>query len=280
MHSHAPIPRSDVPPARLRAVVFDWAGTTIDHGCCAPPAVFRAAFESLGVPISEAEARAPMGRPKKDHIRAIGEGPEVAARWLRERSAAFSEADVEAIYAHFLPLQIARVTDHSVLIEGTLATTQALRERGLKIGSTTGYTRAIMDVCAPLAATQGYAPDVIVCSDDVPSGRPAPHMLLSAMIALDVYPPSAVVKVGDTLADVREGVNAGAWVVGVSLSGNEVGLTAPELAALSDADREAHHRRVSAALKAAGAHLVIPDISALMPALVAIEGWLATGRRP
>jgi phosphonoacetaldehyde hydrolase len=49
----------------IRLVVFDWAGTVIDFGCCAPVAAFRDAFAKLGVPVSVAEARAPMGLHKK-----------------------------------------------------------------------------------------------------------------------------------------------------------------------------------------------------------------------
>ncbi len=55
----------------LRAVVLDWAGTTVDFGCMAPVATFVQAFEDSGVPITVEEARAPMGMPKWQHIQAI-----------------------------------------------------------------------------------------------------------------------------------------------------------------------------------------------------------------
>lgn len=131
----------------LRAVVFDWAGTLIDHGCRAPAAVFKAIFEEAGVPVTEAEARAPMGLPKRDHIQAVGNIPRVATAWREAHGRAFSEADVDALYKEFLPRQIDIVGQYADLIPGAAEAVAAARRRGLKIGSTTGYTRDIMDIC-------------------------------------------------------------------------------------------------------------------------------------
>ncbi len=63
---------------RIRLVIFDWAGTTIDHGSLAPLAPFLRAFAEKGVEISPDEARGPMGLHKKDHIRALLQLPAVA----------------------------------------------------------------------------------------------------------------------------------------------------------------------------------------------------------
>lgn len=56
----------------------------------------------------------------------------------------------------------------------------------------------------------------------VPSGRPSPYMAWSALQQMGVWEVGACVKVGDTVADVGEGLNAGMWAVGVTATGNEV----------------------------------------------------------
>lgn len=66
---------------QLKAVIFDWAGTMVDYGCFAPVAVFIEVFKRQGIAISTAQARAPMGLEKRDHIRAIAQQPEISAQW-------------------------------------------------------------------------------------------------------------------------------------------------------------------------------------------------------
>ncbi len=63
---------------KIRAVVFDWAGTIVDFGSLAPMGAFVRLFENHGVVISIETARLPMGLPKLAHIQALGEIPEVA----------------------------------------------------------------------------------------------------------------------------------------------------------------------------------------------------------
>jgi phosphonoacetaldehyde hydrolase len=138
---------------------------------------------------------------------------------------------------------------------------------GLKIGSTTGYTRSIMERVLPVAAEQGYSPDNLVCADDLPEGRPGPLGMYQCFVDLRVYPPETVVKVDDTEPGIAEGVAAGCVTVGVSLSGNFVGLTPEELAALPDSEVEKLRSVAAAKLIAAGADHVI-DTVADLPALL------------
>ena len=109
------------------------------------------------------------------------------------------------------------------MIAGVPEVVSECRKRGIKIGATTGYTRALMEVAAPLARAGGYEPDVIVCADDVPRGRPAPWMIFRAAERLDVYPMSDVVAVDDTPVGIEAGLNAGAWTVAVTRTGNCLG---------------------------------------------------------
>ena len=66
---------------RLEAVVFDWAGTTVDFGSVAPIAALRMVFSRHGVALQESDLRKDMGLPKRDHIAAIGYVPKSIASW-------------------------------------------------------------------------------------------------------------------------------------------------------------------------------------------------------
>jgi phosphonoacetaldehyde hydrolase len=266
---------------RLRAVVLDWAGTTQDFGSLAPVGAFVEVFSRFGVSISLAQARGPMGIYKLDHIRAIAAEPAVAADWMRAHGgSAFTEDDVRAMYEALVPIQEHVLPQFCTLIPGTVQAMAEVRARGYKIGSTTGYPRSVGDIAAREAARQGYVPDAMVCADEVPAGRPEPWMLLRAMELMRIFPPHAVVKVGDTKADIDEGLNAGTWTVGVTRTGNYVGLSAEELARLTVAEKKTRIRYAGEILRGVGAHYLIESIAELPPVLDEIEIRLALGERP
>lgn len=256
----------------VKMVVFDWAGTTVDHGCFAPLAPFVETFRRHGVTISAAEARGPMGLQKIDHLRALLETPEIARRWQDKFGAAPTAADVERLYHNdFVPLQLKCVADHSELIPGLLDCVRLLHARGIRIVTTTGYFKEAAEICYATAAKQGYVPDANLCSSDVSEGRPAPWMIYRHMEKFGVYPPAAVVKVGDTVPDVGEGRNAGVWTVGVVKSCSEVGLTHAEFAALPEAAQRARLAAARTTLLDAGAHYVIDTVADLPNLLPEIE---------
>ncbi|SCK28352.1 phosphonoacetaldehyde hydrolase [Vogesella sp. LIG4] len=266
---------------QLEAVIFDWAGTVVDFGSFAPTQVLLDVFAAIGVPVSMAEARVPMGLAKWDHIQALGRLPAVAERWRARFGRDMADADVDALYAQFMPLQVARVGEYSAPIAGAIDTVNQLRERGLKIGSCSGYPRVVMDRLLPLAAAAGYAPDHTVATDDLPAGgRPGPWMALANVLALAVGDVRHCVKVDDTVPGIAEGLRAGMWTVGLAASGNAVGLTAAEWAALSPAQQAELRAPAVAALQAAGAHYVVDTIGELPALLDAIEARLAAGERP
>lgn len=264
----------------VRAVVFDWAGTTVDFGCLAPAGAFAAAFAAAGVPVTAAEARGPMGLAKKDHVRAMLVSPDLAARWHAAHGRAWTEADVDDLYRVVTPLQVVAAERHSALVPGVAACMSALKNRGIAIAGTTGYFRAAAETVYCHAADQGYVPDFTICADDVPAGRPAPWMVFRAMEAVGVYPPAAVVKVGDTVIDIADGLNAGVWSVGVLDSSSEMGLSEAEFAALSDGGRNRRREAIAARFQQAGAHAVVRSVGQV-PALVAhFDALLAAGQNP
>jgi len=267
-------------PTRLKAVILDWAGTVVDHGSRAPMGAFVRAFAQFGVAITVADARGPMGMAKWDHIRAVGSAPAVAAAWRATHGRDFADADADAIFTVFEPMNVAAIKDHADFIPGALEALAAIRAQGLRIGSTTGYTRPIMAVLAPLAAAAGYEPEVTVCAGDLAAGRPSPLMMWYAMATLGVWPAETVVKVDDTPPGIGEGVNAGTWTVGLALTGNIAGLSAEELAALPETERAVIRARATAEMQAAGADLVIDSIATLPAALARIEARLAAGDKP
>jgi phosphonoacetaldehyde hydrolase len=137
----------------------------------------------------------------------------------------------------------------------------------LKIASSTGYTREMMAPVLVRAAAQGYAPDHLVCADETPMGRPSPLMIYKACAELGVWPMSRVIKVDDAEVGIEEGCAAGCFTVGVCASGNEIGLSQAQFAALDAADRAARVAASARRLKAAGAVAVIETVADLLPAL-------------
>ncbi|MBV8616152.1 MAG: phosphonoacetaldehyde hydrolase [Acetobacteraceae bacterium] len=265
---------------RLKAVVFDWAGTMVDFGSRAPMGAFVSAFARFGVELSIAEARRPMGLPKRAHVAALLADPAIVARWRAARGTNPGEAEIDEVYGVFVPLNAAVVVDYATLVPGAAETAAELRRRGLRIGSTTGYTREIMTPLLPLAARQGYAPDNLVCAGDLADGRPTPLMMYRTFADLGVYPPHTVVKVDDTAPGIAEGRAAGTWTVGVSVSGNLVGLSAEEWDGLPRAPQQELRAEATRQLIAAGADYVIDSVSALLPVLETIEARLGRGERP
>ncbi|HYN39691.1 MAG TPA: phosphonoacetaldehyde hydrolase, partial [Rhodospirillales bacterium] len=217
---------------------------------------------------------------KRDHIKAIAEVPAVAAAWTAQHGAPPGEAEIDALYDRFLPLQVAMVEKHSALIPGALAAVAAIRARGLKIGSTTGYPRAVMAVVARAAAVQGYAPDCMVCAEDTPRGRPGPFPALKALIDMAVFPVEAVVKIGDTVVDVEEGLNGGMWTIGIAVTGNEVGLSFDEWEAIPDWEQAQYRAAAAGKLAAAGAHYVADSLADVPPILDDIDARLTRGEKP
>jgi phosphonoacetaldehyde hydrolase len=245
----------------VRAVIFDWAGTTIDFGSLAPVRTLQRVFREADLPITEEEARRDMGIAKRDHIEAI----------LRAKGLEPSAADVDSLYQRFIPLQFACLREYSQVIDGVPEITETLRHKGIKIGSTTGYTRAMLDILMQEAGKQGYVPDCSFSPEDAGAGRPYPFMIYAAAVKMQVYPLSAVVKVGDTESDISEGLNAGVWSVGVAATGNGVGLSEKEFLSLEAEERDQKIAKARQRLVEAGAHYVIDTLAELTTVIEDIE---------
>ncbi len=264
----------------VQAVILDWAGTSLDYGCQAPTRVFQEVFAKIGLPITDRQAREPMGRAKRDHIAAILEMPAVRDRWAAKFGIAPADADVERLYRLFLPLQKDILAQHCDLIPGAAEFSALCKAQNIKIGSSTGYTRELMDVVEPLAAQQGYAPDCTLCADDVPKGRPAPWMILTAAQRLGVYPIRELVVVDDTPVGIEAGHNAGCWTVAVIKSSNEIGLTERQVAGLSESELQKKLEPVNAKFARLKTHYIIDTVANLWDTIGRIDRRIEAGERP
>lgn len=264
----------------LQAVIFDWAGTMVDFGSVAPVMALRDAFDAEGIPVTDAEIRTHMGRAKRDHVAQILHLPRVHAAWTAVHGTAPSSADVDRIHDALEPLMFAAATVCADLIPSAAEVARGLQDRGVRIGSTTGYTRTMMQAILPRAAAQGYAPEVVVCAGETIEGRPSPLMLWKALVELGCWPAKACVKVDDAEVGIGEGREAGCWTIGVAASGNGVGLGRAELEALDPAERSALIEAARQSLLAAGAHLVIDTVADLPEALTEIERRILAGVLP
>jgi phosphonoacetaldehyde hydrolase len=254
------------------AIVFDWAGTTVDFGSRAPLEVFLEVFRRRGIELTTGEVRGPMGLAKDLHIAALLELPRVREAWLVRHGVAPAAADVASMYEEFLPLQTEILRARTALIPGVAAAVSRLHELGLKIGATTGYARSLMDVVEPLAAAAGYAPAANVCADEVERGRPAPDMNLKVLKLLAVNDPRRAIAVDDTPLGIEAGKAIGMLTIAVTITGNSLGLDAATVAALPAAELERQHEIISAGFLAAGAdHAVrsVAEIPALLEKLAA-----------
>jgi phosphonoacetaldehyde hydrolase len=242
--------------------------------------VFAQVFERRGVPISMAEARGPMGAHKRVHIEQITRQDAVRRRWQEAHGRLPNDDDVQAMFEDCVPRQLECLSTYSELIPGTLEVVAALRRRGIRIGSTTGYTTEMTAINLRDAERQGYKPDSTVSASEMPAGRPDPFMCLQNAINLGVDCVQACVKVDDTIPGVEEGLNAGMWSIGLAVSGNEVGLSLAEWQALPADEQQAKRERAYRRMLQSGAHHVVDTIADLMPCIEAIETRLRRGERP
>jgi phosphonoacetaldehyde hydrolase len=251
---------------RFDLVIFDWAGTMVDFGCEAPVKALIEAFRAEGVTIDEAAARRDMGKAKIDHVKSLLAYPAIAAEWRKVHGHGADASDVDVLMARLGPLMREHAARASTLIPGARQTFERLRSLGLRVASSTGYTREMMEPVLKRAAEQGYVPEHLVCSGETPAGRPSPLMIYKACAELGVWPLSRVVKVDDAEAGIAEGKAAGAFTVGVT-SGNQVGLSYEAFHALPAPERNSRVQAARQSLLAAGADVVIESVADLIPAL-------------
>lgn len=246
---------------KIKAVIFDWAGTTVDYGCFAPVHAFVKVFQDAGIEPTMAEVREPMGMLKWDHIRTMLEMPRIKALWSEKYGEGPTDADADKLYEGFEPTLLGMLADYASPKPYVLETVKELRTKGIKIGSTTGYTDKMMKIVVEGAKQQGYAPECWFSPDAVGGkGRPHPDMVFKNMETLRVTDTSSIIKVGDTISDIKEGKSAGVFTIGVLEGSSQIGLNEDEYERLTGVEKKAVLEKAEAEYKEAGADAVIKDI--------------------
>ncbi len=264
----------------VRGVVFDIAGTIIDHGSIAPIIAFQELFKSIGIPITEAEARLPMGSEKREHIRQLLSMPRIYEKWISLYQSAPDDNAINRLYQGFVDHLMIAINQTATPISGLMHTLQFLKDNGIKVGCNTGYSRQIVDEIKLHFDRLGFTPDSLVCATDVTRGRPFPDMLLKNAEELGLDHMETSIKIDDTVVGIKAGLNAGMWTVGVATSGNEVGLSESDWNNLSTEEQTQRKAKAYKNFYAAGAHFVIDSIADLPSVIGEINQRLANGQKP
>ena len=267
---------------KVKALVLDWSGTVADAYVLAPAVVFFEVFKKHGVEISMFEARGPMGLRKDLHIKALTEVPEIRHRWKEIKGKDPDQGDVDDMFADFVPMQLDCLRQYTGLLPGVAEVVQRLQKQGIKIGSTTGFVRPMVDILEEDAKKQGYVPDASVAGDEVEHGaRPKPFMVYKNLDMMDVHPIQSVIKVDDTVSGIGEALEAGCWGVGVSLYSNYMDIDSlADAESLSDEEMARRLDHTNEILQKAGAHYVIDSLTDIEPVIEDVNRRLARGERP
>lgn len=253
---------------KIEAVIFDWAGTTIDYGSFAPVQAFISAFEEFGITPTVEEVRKPMGMLKRDHIKTMMNMERIHNLWIKQHETDFTEEDIDKVYEESEKSILKILKDFAEPKPFTLETVKKLREMGIKIGSTTGYTDEMMDIVVPMAKEKGYEPDCWFSPNSVSNmGRPYPYMIFKNMETLKVSSVKGVIKVGDTVSDIREGLAAGVITIGVIEGSSIMALSEAEYQRLDEDEKANISNHVKEVYEKAGADYVISNLSEL-PSLI------------
>lgn len=257
---------------KIEAVILDWSGTIVDYGCMATEENYREIFQEFGISLTTKEIRAKMGIEKVDHIRAILESERVSKLWYKNTGIEPNEGDVRELNRRFENKIFEKVEKYSLPKEYVKQALEKIRESGIRIGSTTSYSTEVMEFLTKIAAKKGIIVDCWINADQVNGqGRPNPYMIFKNMEKMGVSSVRNVIKVGDTVNDIKEGINAGVVTVGVIDGSSEMGLSYAEFEALSDEDKNISRKKVHDKFKNAGANYIINDFRTLPYIVAQIE---------
>lgn len=250
---------------RIEAVIFDWAGTTVDYGCFAPVQAFTDMFAEFGLTPSMDEIRKPMGMLKREHIKTVLSMSRIANQFLEVYKRDVAEDDIDRMNAAFEGKLMTILSQFAAPKPYVQETVEALRQKGIKIGSTTGYTDEMMKIVTEKAKEQGYCPDAWFSPNATGNiGRPYPYMIFKNMMELNIGSVDAVIKVGDTVSDILEGKAAGVITVGIVEGSSESGLTEEEFSALTAVEKAVLAEKIEKRYRDAGADYVVNDIRGVL----------------
>jgi phosphonoacetaldehyde hydrolase len=263
----------------IKALIFDWAGTTVDHGSLAPVLTLERVFADSGIRVPHTVIRRDMGMAKRDHITRLLLEPEVVGAWSAAHREPPPADEVDRLYAAFLPLQMECLLRYSHVLAGVPEAIAVFRGMGMQIGSTTGYTRAMLDALVAAAEEEGYVPDAALTPEDSGAGRPSPAMCMAICRQFAIEPHECI-KIGDTPSDIAEGRNAGMWTIGITRTGNMVGLSKADWDTTPADEQRALLEKAETELLGQGAHAVAESVAESLPQIEAIISRSTHDERP
>ena len=186
-----------------------------------PVIVFEMMFKKFGMEIDWETIRKPMGKFKREHLADIMSFDHVSGEYRKAHGRDWTEKDVDEMFDMFRPTmaEVAVAEDLIRPFDGVKEAIDRMQADGIQVGCDTGYP---VEACEAIYGTVeekfGIRFDVVADSETV-RGRPTPFLVYDCMYKANVYPPAAVVKADDITAGVHEGVNSGAWTVGIFETG-------------------------------------------------------------
>lgn len=175
---------------RVKCFVFDMAGTIINDDGNIVRTTLMESMMSCNFIVKSDDIDAVMGMPKKQAIGSL------------------LNMHVEPIHKDFIKRMIKHYESHASLIDGVLDAIDFIHHNGVRVALDTGFPREIADVIIK-KLNIGSRIDILVTPDDVGGvGRPHAKMINKISDELQVFP-HEIIKVGDTVSDIEEGLNAG-----------------------------------------------------------------------
>jgi phosphonatase-like hydrolase len=183
-------------------VVFDMAGTTVNENMLVYKTLQRAILEAGFTVTLEQVLAEGAGMEKLDALHAI----------LKKYSNNKDENLIREIYHRFVDLLKTAYEENEIFPQdNALALFQALREKQVRVVLNTGYNReTAQSLIGKLGWEQGKTFDDLITAADVRQSRPHPDMIELAMQRAGITDAREVAKVGDSVIDIQEGINAGA----------------------------------------------------------------------
>ncbi len=210
-------------PQPIQLAMFDMAGTTVNDKVDGHPLMvisMMRAFAKHGIELAPDAINKHRGKQKSEAIQTLlGE--------VAELPPADAERVGDNVYHDFLHELESNLSSISE-IDGATELFRHLKSKGIHVGVGSGFPRQVVQaIISQLGWLDEGLLDYVGSAEQIGVGRPNPKMIHDAMERLNITDGSKVVKIGDTVVDIQEGKNAGAWTVAV-LTGSQ---TEPQLRA-------------------------------------------------
>lgn len=193
----------------VQLAVIDMAGTTVaDDGLVV--ASFEAAATAAGLPEEGAE----RDSARQYVLDTMGQSKIVVFRALfgTEDLAQTANAAFEAAYAAEID------NGRAAPIAGAAEAITELRDAGIKVALTTGFSGVTQEKLLAALGWQSLA-DLVLAPGDGVRGRPYPDLILTALIRLQADSVRNVAALGDTSNDVDSALRAGCAIAAGTLTG-------------------------------------------------------------